>query len=156
MRGDVYAARSRDGGRTWGRIEPVVKDRHVEAAMAHLGRGRWVAAARRFGFRDLEVFGSDDDAFTWRHLSTLELAPVSAAHLLQLSDGRLLLTHGNRSADNRGIEVRMSRDGGRTWSAPQRLIGLETGDCGYSDTAELSGRRLLVAYYAGGIPQHQR
>lgn len=157
MRGHVYAARSRDGGRTWNHFAPVIKDRHVEAAMLHAGSGRWLAAARRFGFRDLDLFVSDDDAFTWRHLVAMpELGSVSAAHLLKLSDGRLLLTYGNRNADNRGIDVRVSRDAGRTWAPPQRLIHLETGDLGYPDTVELADGRLLVAYYTGGIPQHQR
>ena len=55
--------------------------------MLHLGGGRWVAASRRFEFLDLEIFLSDDDAFTWKPAGILDLKPVSSAHLLQLSDG---------------------------------------------------------------------
>lgn len=155
MRGHVYAARSRDGGRTWVHFAPVVKDRHVEAAMLHLGGGRWLASSRRFGFRDLEIFSSDDDAFTWKRVCTLDIKPVSSAHLLKLSDGRILMTYGNRTGGDRGIDARTSADGGKTWGPPQRL-GVAAGDLGYPDAVELSGGRILVAYYASTGPQHQR
>ena len=155
-RGNIYAVRSKDGGRTWTHVTPIVKDRHVEAAMLHVGNGRWLAASRRFEHLDLDVFASDDDAMTWRHVVTLDVKPVSSAHLLRLSDGRILLTYGNRTAGSRGIDVRTSRDDGRTWAPPQRLVALDTGDCGYPDVVELPGQRLLVAYYADGIAQHQR
>lgn len=154
--GGIYAARSRDGGRTWAKIAPIVVDRHVEAAMLHLGGGRWLAAGRRFEHIDLDIFASNDDAVTWQRVINLDVKPVSSPHLLKLSDGRVLLTYGNRIPGNRGIDVRTSSDGGKTWAAPQRLIALETGDCGYPDVVELPGKRLLVVYYADGIPEHQR
>jgi hypothetical protein len=155
-RGNIYAVRSKDGGRTWTHVAPIVKDRHVEAAMLHLGDGRWLAASRRFEHLDLDLFASEDDALTWNPVVTLDVKPVSSAHLLKLSDGRILLTYGNRTPGSRGIDGRTSRDGGRTWTTPQRLVALETGDCGYPDAVELPGRRVMVAYYADGIPQHQR
>jgi hypothetical protein len=155
-RGGIYAVRSRDHGRTWTKIAPIVVDRHVEAAMLHLGGGRWLAAGRRFEHIDLDIFASEDDALTWKRVANLDVKPVSSAHLLKLSDGRVLLTYGNRIPDNRGVDVRTSSDGGRTWSAPQRLIALDTGDCGYPEAVELPGKRVIVAYYADGIPQHQR
>jgi Neuraminidase (sialidase) len=154
--GHVYAARSHDGGRTWSHFAPVVKDQHCEGAIVHLGGGRWLNAARRFSKLDLDVFASDDDAMTWKHVGVLDVKPVSSAHLQKLSDGRVLLTYGNRTAGNRGIDVRTSRDGGKTWNSPQRLIALDTGDCGYPDTVELPGGHIMVAYYADGIAQHQR
>ena len=154
--GNVYAARSRDGGRTWNHFAAIAQGRHVEAAMLHLGGGRWLAASRRFEYLDLEIFASDDDAFTWRPVTTLDVKPVSAAHLLKLSDGRVLLTYGNRTAGDHGIDARTTADGGRTWSPPQRLVGLNAPDCGYPDAVELPGRRLMVAYYSDGVPAHQR
>lgn len=124
--------------------------------MLHLGDGRWLAASRRFEHLDLDLFASEDDALTWKPVVTLDVKPVSSAHLLKLSDGRILLTYGNRTPGSRGIDGRTSRDGGRTWTTPQRLVALETGDCGYPDAVELPGRRVMIAYYADGIPQHQR
>ncbi len=154
--GNIYAVRSRDGGRTWSHFAAITKDRHVEAAMLHVGGGRWLAASRRFEHLDLEIFASDDDAFTWRAVTTLDVKPVSSAHLLKLSDGRVLLTYGKRATGDCGIDARTSSDGGRTWSTPQRLVGLEKADCGYPDAVEMPGGRILVSYYSDGVPAHQR
>jgi len=155
--GDIFAARSRDGGRTWTDIAPIVKDKHCEAAMLHLGGGQWLAASRRFGILDLDIFASDDDALTWKHAVTLDVKPVSSAHLLKLSDGRVLLTYGNRTPKNVGIDARTSSDGGKTWGLPQRLVDLpEGGDSGYPDAVELPGGRVLVGFYASRVRQHQR
>jgi hypothetical protein len=155
--GNIYAVRSKDGGKTWPVIAPIVKDRHCEAAILHVGDGKWLAASRRFDILDLDIFASDDDALTWQHATTLDIRPVSSAHLLKLSDGRVLLTYGNRGERaNRGIEARTSPDGGKTWGKPQQLVALEKTDCGYPDAAELPGGRILVAYYSDRIAQHQR
>jgi hypothetical protein len=81
---------------------------------------------------------------------------VSSAHLLKLSDGRILLTYGKRADADRGIDARISADGGRTWGAPQRLVALENRDCGYPDAIEFPGGRVLLAYYVDGIAEHQR
>jgi len=154
--GNIYAARSKDGGKTWPVIAPIVKDKHCESAILHLGGGKWLAASRRLGLLDLDLFASDDDALTWQHVTTLDIKPVSSAHLLKLSDGRVLLTYGNRAQGSYGIEARTSSDGGRTWGKPQQLVPLEKSDCGYPDAIELPGGRLIVAYYADRITQHQR
>jgi hypothetical protein len=154
--GNTYAARSKDGGKTWPIISPIVKDKHCESAILHLGAGMWLAASRRFGLLDLEVFASDDDAMTWHPVTTLDIKPVSSAHLLKLSDGRVLLTYGNRAQGSYGIEARTSADGGRTSGKPQQLVSLEHSDCGYPDAIELPGGRIIIAYYADSITQHQR
>ena len=134
-----------------------MKDKHCEAAMLHVGEGRWLAASRRFGILDLEVFASDDDAMTWKPICMLDIKPVSSAHLLKLSDGRILLTYGKRGeSGDRGIDGRTSLDGGRTWGEPQRLVVLEKSDLGYPDAVELAGGRIVIAYYSDRITQHQR
>lgn len=102
------------------------------------GGGKWVAASRRFGVLDLEVFASDDDAFTWHSVTTLDIQPVSSAHLLKLSDGRVLLTYGNRAKgamESRRARVRWRCHMGK----PQQLVALEHSDCGYPDAVELPG-----------------
>jgi len=137
-------------------ISPIVKDKHCESAILHLAGGKWLTVSRRFGILDLDVFASEDDALTWQHVTTLDIKPVSSAHLAKLSDGRLLLTYGNRTPGNYGIEARTSADGGKTWSKPQNLVALEKSDCGYPDAIELSGGRIIVAYYTSSVSQHQR
>jgi len=155
-KGNIYAVRSRDGGRTWTHFAPIAQDRHVEAAMVHLGGGRWLAASRRFEFLDLEIFASEDDAFSWKPVALLEVNPVSSAHLLRLRDGRVLLTYGKRADLDRGIDARTSADGGRTWGPPQRLVPLPNRDCGYPEAVEFADGRVLVAYYADATSEHQR
>lgn len=156
-RGNIYAARSRDGGRTWPVISPIVENNHCETAILHLGDGKWLTASRRFGMLDLDLFASDDDAFTWHPVTTLDIKPVSSAHLLKLSDGRVLLTYGNRGErERRGIEARTSADGGLTWGQPQQLVALEKTDCGYPDAIELEDGRILLAYYCSSVSAHQR
>uniref|UniRef100_UPI0039C9D249 sialidase family protein n=1 Tax=Horticoccus sp. 23ND18S-11 TaxID=3391832 RepID=UPI0039C9D249 len=154
--GNIYVARSKDGGRTWRDFSPIARDRHVEAAVLHVGGGNWLAASRRFESLDLEIFTSDDDALTWRSVRILDAKPVSSAHLLRLSDGRVLLTYGNRTVGDCGIDARTSSDGGRSWTVPQRLVALEKPDCGYPEAVEFAGRCLMVAYYSDGVPAHQR
>lgn len=156
-KGNIFAARSRDGGRTWPELNPIVRDNHCEAAMLHLGKGQWLAASRRFKILDLEIFRSDDDAKTWKSLGTLDVRPVSSAHLLALSDGRILLTYGDRGpTETRGIAARTSADGGSTWTRPQLLVPVEKTDCGYPDAVQLPSGRVMIAYYASRIAEHQR
>jgi hypothetical protein len=168
----TVACFSRDGGRTWEQggpvlpkveglswhvISPIVENNHCETAILHLGDGKWLTASRRFGMLDLDLFASDDDAFTWHPVATLDIKPVSSAHLLKLSDGRVLLTYGNRGErERRGIEARTSADGGLTWGQPQQLVALEKTDCGYPDAIELEDGRILLAYYCSSVSAHQR
>lgn len=155
--GHIYTLRSSDGGKSWDHVTPVVKEIHVEAAMLHMGDGKWLSASRRFGYLDLDIHASEDDGFSWDHVTLLDDIPrVSAAHLLKLSDGRVLLTYGNRNPGNKGIDVRLSNDEGKTWSSPQRIIHLSEEDSGYPAALELSEGRIMVAYYSGGVEHHDR
>lgn len=155
--GHVYIVRSQDGGRSWNHLTPIVKGTHVEAALLHLGNGKWLAASRRFGYTDLDIHTSTDDGFTWSQVTVLGIPSVSAAHLLKLSDGRILLSYGNRNPGNKGIDVRVSNNEGQSWSAPQRVVDLkETNDLGYPAAVELSNGHIMMAYYSSGIQQHGR
>lgn len=156
--GHIYAVRSSDGGKTWDKVIPVVKDIHVEAAMLHLGEGKWLAASRRFGYLDLDLHVSTDDGFSWKQVENhgLTIPQVSSAHLLELNDGRILLTYGNRSPGNGGIDARISEDQGKSWSAPHRITNLSGKDLGYPAAVQLPDGRIMVAYYSGGIQQHDR
>ncbi len=157
--GRVYAVRSLDGGKTWDHVTQIAKDIHVEAAMLHIGNGKWLAASRTRPDRGLDLHVSSDDGFSWKQVegSGIGIPRVSEAHLLRLNDGRILLTYGNRSPGNTGIDVRVSEDEGKSWAAPQRIINLHgSGDTGYPAAVELPGGRLMIAYYASRIPQHGR
>lgn len=156
-KGHIYLLRSEDNGKSWNKVIPIIKGTHVEAAILHIGKGKWLSVSRRFGHLDLDIHKSDDDGFTWEHVSVLGIPKVSSAHLLQLSDGRIMLSYGNRSLGNKGIDVRISNDQGITWSSPQRILDLkESRDLGYPAALEFDNGQIVIAYYSSGIQQHDR
>lgn len=149
----VYVYRSGDDGKTWG--EPAAVDAKAyrnETALLHLGQGRWLAAVRHDG---LQLYASVDDARTWSDRGRLTGPAQHPGHLLRLRDGRLLLSYGNRTPDDRCVEVRLSRDEGKTWSGPLRVVDFQ-GDGGYPSSVELPDGRILTAYYASRIEGHPR
>lgn len=79
------------------------------------------------------------------------------ASLLRLADGRILLTYGIREKGNHAIGVRLSADEGRTWGAASPIVTFpHARDSGYPSTVQLSDPTLVTAWYANGIPQHER
>lgn len=157
----VYVYRSPDDGKTWGRPVPLDDDHaRNETALVHLGGGNWLAAARTFG-RDetgmsgyLDLYASADDAASWQHRSPVTASMQHPAHLLRLEDGRVLLSYGNRTSD-RGVDVRLSNDHGKTFGPPLRVVDFQ-GDGGYPSSVELPGGQILTAYYASAIEGHHR
>jgi len=147
-----YVFRSCDDGKTWG--EPVALDpaAHTdETAVLHLGRGKWLAAARSDG---INLFVSDDDAKTWTLQQRLTEPNLHPGHLTRLSDKRVLATYGNRTRPG-GVDVRWSDDEGRNWSEPLRVVACE-GDRGYPSSVQLPDGRVLTSYYAHQIEGHNR
>jgi len=156
-KGNCYLVRSNDDGQTWGDAAPIVEDRHVEAAVLHVGDGVWLSAVRVFGTLELDLFESTDDGHNWQFKKNLGVPAVSSAHLLKLADGRTLLTYGNRMPNSRGIDMRLSEDGGATWTAPNRLIHLPPhGDCGYPAAVQFPDGRIVIVYYVARIEGHDR
>ena len=144
----VYS--SPDDGITW--EEPKVMNKDVviyEQALLHLGKGKWLAAARLNG---LTLYTSDDDAKIWNLQKTLTDDEQHPGHLTLLKDGRVLLTYGNRVAP-KGVDVRFSDDEGDTWSDAFRVVDFQ-GDGGYPSSVQLSDGRVLTAYYAKQIKGH--
>ena len=136
-----------DDGITW--EEPKVMNKDVviyEQALLHLGKGKWLAAARLNG---LTLYTSDDAAKIWNLQKTLTDDEQHPGHLTLLKDGRVLLTYGNRVAP-KGVDVRFSDDEGDTWSDAFRVVDFQ-GDGGYPSSVQLSDGRVLTAYYAKQI-----
>jgi hypothetical protein len=149
--------RSRDDGRTWGNwveLNPIGN----ETAILHLGSGKWLAASRMFErpgeTHHIELFTSEDDAKTWRRRGPLTLPGQITGHLARLSDGRVLLSYGNRNQDNFGVDARLSSDGGLRWGAPRRIAVTEHSDCGYPSSAQLPGGEIVTVYYTRVSPGH--
>ena len=171
LQNGTFVMRSRDGGRTWSDPYAIEADNHNETALLRLKNGRWLAAARTlncdcpagtdgqiaFWRARLDLFESNDGARQWAPKAHLTFPGQHPAHLLELNDGRILLTYGSRMPHEMGVQFRLSEDGGTTWSAPTVLVnGLDSPDCGYPATVQLKGGRLVTVYYAANAPWHRR
>ena len=149
----VYLYRSPDDGKTWG--NPVPLDRKAarnETALLHLGKGKWLAAAR---IDDLHLYSSGDDAKTWKYKGPLTDRHQHPGHLLRLRDGRAMLSYGNRTPKAKGVDVRFSRDDGATWGEPVRVADFQ-GDGGYPSSVQRPDGQIVTAYYARKIAGHDR
>ncbi len=144
-----YLVRSRDDGRTCGETT-VLNPEGNETAILHMGAGRWLAASREFQQRPdvhLELFRSADDGLTWQRKGPLTMPLQVTGNLLQLRDGRILLSYGNRNWNNFGVDVRFSDDQGATWGPPIRIADTAYSDCGYPSCVQLADDSVVTAYY---------
>ena len=77
----------------------------------------------------------------------LSLYGGAPAHLLRLSDGRIISVYGYREAPY-GIRYMISDDEGEHWKTDLVLDdSAETADLGYPASVELSDGRILTVYY---------
>ena len=140
--------RSKDSGRTWGDPSLIQIDGN-ETALAVLADQTVVAAVRtsRAGF--LQVSRSRDGGRTWSTPVAVTKNAEHPADLIQLRDGRLLMTFGQRNPP-RGVHALISSDGGATW-APNDHIHLAADapnvDCGYPSSIEVATGRVVTMYY---------
>ena len=154
---NAFVLFSRDDGRSWGEAVKIAPGDYNETALLRLGPDRWLAASRSHADGHLALYVSEDEGKHWARSGLLTLPGHHPAHLLELADGRVLLTYGIREKGHHGIGYRTSRDQGRTWSRPTRILNLEeTTDGGYPATVEMADGTLLTAYYSNRVPQHQR
>jgi len=150
--GSTWVYSSQDGGATWKGTAVVNRGAVIhEPAFLHLGDGKWLLAARLNG---LDLYASEDDARTWTLRAKLTGANQHPGHLLRLRDGSVLLSYGNRE-EPRGVDVRLSRDAGQTWSPPFRVLDFSA-DGGYPSSVQLANGNILTAYYARSIQGHDR
>lgn len=144
--------RSDDDGKTW-KPTSVIGVKHNETSILHLGGKRWLAAAR---IDAVELFRSDDDGATWQGPQRVTERNEINAHLLRLKDGRLLLSYGNRVKDQFGVLAKLSSDDGATWGEPSRLAHSLAGDCGYPSSVQRADGKIVTAYYAKAVTNHER
>ena len=155
--GSSYLVFSNDDGRTWGDAVVLGPGDHNETALLRLRPDRWLAAARTAKDGHLELFTSSDEGRSWAFESILTLPKQHPAHLLLLSDGRVLLVYGHRNRGLYGVGARLSSDEGRTWDAPWQLVDLGCqADLGYPSSVQVEDGTVVTAYYASRIPAHLR
>lgn len=155
-----HLVRSRDNGITWGK--PARLHAHMnETALLVLPNGEVLAVMRGEDQEQaLHLTRSNDGGDTWSAPSQLTGPRQHPADLVQLQNGLILLTYGNRNPPYR-IEGRISRDGGHTWldclltfsghlygytvEAPRRS------DLGYPSTVVQNGKGVTMYYYNPAI-----
>ncbi len=165
-----YFFTSADDGLTWTLTGVIGQDDVNETTPLLLPDGSLLACGRTTLGRHLELFRSADHGATWKAEGPVTASGEHPADLTALADGRIVLTYGDRNGAlpgskwpdglpgsgifPHGIEVRVSSDAGRTWSAPERIATFD-GDGGYPATVQLTDGRLLTAYYAKRTPLHE-
>lgn len=178
----VFFYVSADRGRSWTRrgiVSPSNPDSrrarrgfHNETTWIVLANGDLFAAARSFpreelmGAQSLDAFRSTDGGVTWKAEPPLALPNQIPADLIRAPDGRLLLTYSSRNPGSRAIWLRFGSPDARHWSQPYLLVDLEgstesqyptaRADGGYPSTVVAADGTFVTAYYARGIPTHQR
>jgi len=178
----VFVHRSKDHGLTW--CEPgLLADGCGETALLRCQNGRWLAASRTdrhspyrnhargvaYGDSLVVLFSSSDEGQSWQELGPVTLPGQVPGNLLELRDGRVVLTYGSRIIGLSGACARISEDQGETWGVARPLVTAPGPmDCGYPSSVELQDGTIVTAYYGGpreqghwadapySFPWHQR
>lgn len=155
-----YVVSSEDDGATWKITATIGAPAVNETDLFHAGGERWLAAARNLGEpgkgHSIDLHVSEDNARTWRKLGQVTKPNGHPGDLLKLADGRILLTFGDRTGPDFGVNAMVSNDGGQTWSAEFRIAGgFDSRDSGYPSSVQLDDGTIVTAYYARGSKEHK-
>jgi len=151
----VWHFTSSDDGRTWQRGS-LIGANHNETSIFHVSGREWLAASRTNPLYRIELFRSTDNGVTWQAPQPVTQTRELNAHLLRLKDGRILMSYGKRLAGHSGVLAKFSRDEGRTWSAPFRLMHSLAMDCGYPSSVQRADGKIVTAYYSASVENHNR
>jgi len=149
--------RSRDDGETWGEASVIQEDGYGEPAVFQLGQGSLLVGLRSKRERRLELASSADGGHAWSTPVPVTGTNEHPAHLLRLSDGRILLSYGIRHRGLHGVGARVSDSNGERWGFPMILVNLDDAwDAGYPSSVELADGAIVTAYYANQVAAHRR
>lgn len=164
--GRVFACRTDDGGQkfellSW--INRAPSGYEIMPSSLQLANGSILTAVRcQGGKRDdcwIDLYRSADGARTWQYLGR----PVpdtgdggNPGSLVELADGRLVITYGSRKHPY-GIYAVASEDVGVSWSDPILLReSFGNHDIGYTRSVIRADGKLVTAYYINDDPDRER
>ncbi|WP_300769067.1 sialidase family protein [uncultured Acetatifactor sp.] len=152
-----YIAFSDDDGHTWTSHGVISESGHHETALWFADERNGIAMARSQTGDHLDQFVTDDGGLTWRFDKQVTCDGIHPGHILELADGRLLLSCGIRLKNNWGIGVAQSRDQGASWSWLAGLCNFgQASDGGYPASVQLADGSILTHYYISGVPFCER
>jgi sialidase-1 len=147
-----YLFHSTDHGVTWKLYSTVASKRFNETSVLLLRSGRMIAAMRS-SVPEQAVWLSESTNLgkTWSEPIRLTPAKHHPADLIELTDGRVLLTIGKRTGALGVVALVSDSEGKFDWSKHTSLVAdAANGDCGYPSSVALSQDRALTFYYAVG------
>jgi hypothetical protein len=107
-----------------------------------------LAALRSEKGGHLAIAESTDQGKTWSTPVQVTKDSEHPGDLIQLRDGRILLTYGERNVP-RGARAILSRDG-RKWDNSKPIVLADDApvtDCGYPSSVEVGAGKIVTLYY---------
>ena len=152
----AYAFRSFDNGKTWDKFS-LISPGFDEVSFLQTGEKRILASMRSvdrsedlYGFPGgIHLTESFDNGKTWSKPRRVTFHREHPANLIQLPDGRIIMTHGERNRPM-GIQAMISHDGGKTWSRKDKLAlawKSPNWDTGYPSSLLRRDGKILTVYY---------
>lgn len=163
-----FACRTTDGGKTWDFVgwigaQPEPEGYSIMPSTLRVDENSLFSVIRRRGGPEgnrkywIESFLSPDNGKNW--YQTHEVwrdNHGNPPHMIELSDGRWVLTYGYR-AEPYGIRARISRDKGKTWGDEIVLRSDAAGwDLGYPRTVQRADGAIVTTYYYNDPAQVER
>ncbi len=137
--------RSTNAGKDWKLLSTLKTDHELsEPSITQLPDGTMIVLARPEG----DIAWSYDNGHTWTPFASLGMR-LYAPSLQVLKDGTLLSIHGSYGGG--GLRCTFSRDGGKTWIAPNEKYGfLIDNTYGYGKGVQLSDGSIWLVYIRSG------
>jgi sialidase-1 len=148
---------SDDGGKSWKLGGSAGPDCN-ESTVVELSDGSLMLNMRSYAGKNRRAVSvSRDGGLTWTPpaLDEVLVEPVCQASLIGFGKGkRRVLLFSNPAATERvNMTVRLSRDGGRTWSVSKTV---HAGPSAYSNLIELKGNEVGLLYERGETGRYER
>ncbi len=163
----TFCARTTDGGRTFEFLSWIGKpdthravmpssvklsDSHIITSLRRRFDGSFEDTKPKLSKNWIDVYESLDNGKTWGFLSKVAETDMGKNNgnppsLVELNDGRLVLTYGYRAVPY-GIRAKVSSDGGKTWSKEIHLRDYAREyDMGYTRSAVRPDGKVVTVYY---------